>query len=154
MRIFRRILLVAVLILLLALVWIWWNRPQRVDMSAFAPASTLIYLESNSLMEVADGIAATDTWKQVKPLIGETKSDWPSEQTRRFVAFTGIGPTASVIIARAQVAMVMLDLGAREEAYTMTLKPEAALLIETHTSRRRNRTTVEQAQQTFAERFY
>ena len=154
MRIFRRVLLVAVLILLLALVWVWWNRPQRVDMSALAPASALIYLESNSMMEVADGIAATDTWKQVKPLIGETKSDWPSAQTRRFVAFTGIGPTASVIIARAQVAMVMLDLGAREEADTMTLKPEAALLIETHTSRRRIRTTVEQALQTFAERFY
>jgi hypothetical protein len=50
--------------------------------------------------------------------------------------------------------MVMLDLGAREEADTMTLKPEAALLIETHTSRRRIRPTVEQALQTFAERFY
>lgn len=123
-------------------------------MSAYAPASALIYLESNSLMEVADGITATDTWKLVKPLIGETNTDWPSARTRRLIALTGIGPTASVILARAQVAMVMLDLGAREEADTMTLKPEAALLIETHTSKRRIKTTVEHALQTFAERSY
>ena len=154
MRILRRVLLVVLLIVCLGLVWIWLNRPQRVDMSASAPASALIYLESNSLMAVADGITATETWKLVKPLIGETKSDWPSPGTRSFVAVTGIGPTASVILARAQVAMVMLDLGAREEADTMTLKPEAALLIETHTSRRRIKSTVEQALQTFAERFY
>jgi len=154
MKIFRRVLLVVVLTLFLAFVWIWLNRPQRVDMSASAPASALVYLESNSLMEVADGIAATSTWKLVKPLIGEKQSDWPSAQTRRLIAFTGIGPTASVILARAQVAMVMLDLGAREEAETMTLKPEAALLIETHTSKRRIKSTVEQALQTFAERFY
>ena len=154
MRILRRVLLVLVLVICFAAVWIWLNRPQRVDLSASAPASALIYLESNSLVEVADGIMATDTWKLVKPLIGETKTDWPSARTRRLIAFTGIGPTASVILARAQVAMVMLDLGAREEANTMTVKPEAALLIETHTSRRRIKTTVEQALQTFAERFY
>ena len=154
MRILRRVVLVVVLVLCFAAVWIWLNRPQRVDMSAYAPASALIYLESNSLMEVADGITATDTWKLVKPLIGETKTDWPSARTRRLIALTGIGPTASVILARAQVAMVMLDLGAREEADTMTLKPEAALLIETHTSKRRIKTTVEQALQTFAERSY
>lgn len=154
MKTFRRILLVAALTLILAFVWIWLNRPQRADMSAAAPASALVYLESNSLMEIADGIAATSTWKLVQPLIGETKTAWPSSQTRRFIAFTGIGPTASVILARAQVAMVMIDLGAREEAETMTLKPEAALLIETHTSKRRIKSTVEQALQTFAERFY
>lgn len=154
MRILRRVLLVLLLVICFAAVWIWLNRPQRIDLSASAPASALIYLESNSLMEVADGIMATDTWKLVKPLIGETKTDWPSARTRRLIAFTGIGPTASVILARAQVAMVMLDLGAREEANTMTVKPEAALLIETHTSRRRIKSTVEQALQTFAERFY
>jgi hypothetical protein len=154
MKSFRRVVLVLLLVLCLASVWIWLNRPQRVDMSASAPASALIYLESNSLMEVADGITATDTWKLIKPLIGETKTDWPSARTRRLIALTGIGPTASVILTRAQVAMVMLDLGAREEADTMTLKPEAALLIETHTSKRRIKSTVEQALQTFAERFY
>ena len=154
MRILRRVVLVLLLVICLAAVWIWLNRPQRVDMSASAPASALIYLESNSLMEVADGITKTDTWKLVKPLIGDTRTDWPGAGTRRLIAFTGIGPTASVILARAQVAMVMLDLGAREEANTMTIKPEAALLIETHTSRWRIKTTVEQALQTFAERFY
>ena len=73
---------------------------------------------------------------------------------RRLIAFTGIGPTSSVILARAQVAIVMLDLGSREENNTMTLKPEVALLIETHTSKRRIKATVEDALQTFAQRLY
>lgn len=154
MKLFRCALLGIVLVLLVAFVWIWLNRPQRVDMSNSAPASALVYLESDSLMEVADGIAATDTWKLVRPLAGEVKTDWPSAQMRRLVAFTGIGPTSSVILARAQIAIVMLDLGSRGEGSTMTLKPEVALVIETHTSKRRISATVEDALQTFAQRLY
>lgn len=154
MKLFRRVALVVALFLLIACAWIWFTRPQRADMSAYAPASALIYLETNSLIAVADGIAATDSWKAIKPLIGESKMSWPGRQTRRFVAFTGIGPTSSVILSRAQIAAVMLDLGTREEAETMTLKPEVALLIETHTSKRRIKGVVEQALQTFAERLY
>ncbi len=154
MKLLRRALLGILLIVFLAFGWIWLNRPQRTDMSDSAPASALVYLESNSLMEVADGIAATDTWKLVKPLTGEAKTDWPSVQMRRLIAFTGIGPTSSVILARAQVSIVMLDLGSREEAGTMTIKPEVALVIETHTSKRRINATVESALQTFAQRLY
>jgi hypothetical protein len=154
MKIFRRVLLAAVLLLLIALVWIWLSRPQQIDMSAYAPASALVYLESNSLMDVADGVASTDTWKSVRPLLGNIKNTWPGARTRRLIALTGLGPTSSVILTRAQVAMVMLDLGAREEGDTMTLKPEAAMLIETHTSKRRIAGTVEEALQSFAEKFY
>ncbi|HKR59015.1 MAG TPA: hypothetical protein VJS64_04720, partial [Pyrinomonadaceae bacterium] len=154
MRTLRRAVVVAALLLVFAFIGIWFNRPQRIDMSVYAPASALVYLESDSLMDVADGIASTDSWKQVRPLLGESKSEWPRAQMRSFIAFTGVGPTSSVIIARAQIAMVMLDLGAREEGETMTLKPEAALLIETHTSKRRMKSTVEQALQGFAEKFY
>lgn len=154
MKILRRLFFVALLIVLLAVAWIWWNRPQRADMAGYAPASTLIYLESNSLMDVADGISSTDSWKVVKPFIGETKSNWATAPARRLVAWTGIGPTPSVILARAQVAMVMLDLGAREQGDTITLKPEAALLIETHTSQRRIQATVEEVLGKFAERSY
>lgn len=154
MKIFRPVLLISLLVMLFGFVWLWMNRPQRSDMSVNAPASALIYLESNSLMGVADGIAATESWKLVKPLRSESNWSWPSGRTRQLVAFTGLAPTASVILARAQIAMVMLDLGAREEGDTMTLKPEAALLVETHTSKRRIKGTVEQALQSFAERFY
>lgn len=154
MKIFRRVLFAAVFFLLIALVWIWLSRPQQVDMSAYAPASALVYLESNSLMDVADGVASTDTWKSVRPLWGNINTVWPGARTRRLIALTGLGPTPSVILTRAQVAMVMLDLGAREEGDTMTLKPEAAMLIETHTSKRRIVGTVEEALQSFAEKFY
>lgn len=154
MTIVRRILFATLSILLIALAWIWWNRPQKADLAGYAPASSLIYLECNNLMGVADAIVVTDSWNKVKPFIGAGTGNWTSPRTRRFIAFTGIGPTTGVILARAQVAMVMLDLGAREEGDTITLKPEAALLIETHTSEARIKTTVEDALKKFAERSY
>lgn len=154
MTIARQILFATFSILLIALAWIWWNRPQEADLAGYAPASSLVYLECNSLMVVADAIVTTDSWNKLKPFIGAGSDNWTSPRTRRFIAFTGIGPTPGVILARAQVAMVMIDLGAREEGDTITLKPEAALLIETHTSEARIKTTVEDALKKFAERSY
>ena len=150
----RRILVATFSILLIALAWMWWNRPQQADLAGYAPASSLVYLECNSLMEVADALISTASWNKVRPFIGAGSDNWTSSQTRRFIAFTGIGPTPGVILARAQVAMVMLDLGAREDGDTITLKPEAALLIETHTSEARIKNTVEDALKQFAERSY
>ena len=150
----RRILFATFSILLVALVWIWWNRPQEADLAGYAPASSLVYLECNSLMEVADAIVVTDNWNKVKSFVAGGTGNRTSPRTRRFIALTGIGPTPGVILARAQVAMVMLDLGAREEGNTITLKPEAALLIETHTSEARIKNTVEDALKKFAERSY
>jgi hypothetical protein len=99
-------------------------------------------------------MTATDSWNKLKPLIGESTNSWTSGRGRQLMALTAFGPTAGVILARAQVAMIMLDLGAREEGDTITLKPEAALLIETHTSEGRIRSTVEEALSKFAERSY
>lgn len=154
MTIPRRVFLASLLVFLIAFAWIWWNRPQQADLAAYVPASSLVYLECNNLMDVADAIAATDSWKAVKPFLGETKSGWISAGARKLIGWTGIGPTSGVILARAQVAMVMLDLGAREQGETLTLKPEAALLIETHTSRRRIKSTVEELLARFAEKSY
>ena len=154
MTIPRRVFFASLLVLLIAFVWIWWNRPQQADLAAYVPASSLVYLECNNLMDAADAVTATDSWKAVKPFLAETESGWTSARTRRLIALTGIGPTAGVILARAQVAIVMLDLGTREQGETLTLKPEAALLIETHTSRRRIRSTVEESLTRFAEKLY
>lgn len=123
-------------------------------MATYAPADTTVYLESNSLMDVAENMVNTDAWKALNPLGVKTVAQWKGPWLRRFSAWTGIGPTQGVILARAQVAMVILNLGAREQGETITIKPQAALLIETHTSKARMKATVEEALRRFAEQSY
>lgn len=154
MKMIRRISVVGLGLALMIVAWLWWNRPHKVDMSAYAPADTIVYLESNSLMDIAESMVNTDAWKALNPLGVKTGPQRKGYWLRRFSAWTGIGPTQGVILARAQVAMVMLDLGAREQGETITIKPQAALLIETHTSKVRMKATVEEALRRFAEQSY
>jgi hypothetical protein len=75
----------------------------------------------------------------------------------RFQAFfrwTGIGPIESVILARSQVAAVVTDLGTKEEGDEIRIKPEAAVLIETHTTERRVKPLFERSLRSLAEKTY
>ena len=144
---------IAFTVILVVAAWLWWNRPHQSDMAGYAPADALIYLECNSLLDAVAAIASTDAWKELSPLLGKAGSP-PNRWLTRAVSWTGIGPTRTVIIARAQLATVMLDLGAKEQGETLTIKPEAAILIETHTAERRIRPTVEEALKLFAEQSY
>ncbi len=154
MKFIRPFLAVAFIVVLAALGWVWWNRPQRVDMADYAPADGLVYLECNNLLDIAESISSTDAWKDLSPLLGTAAASWPNPWLRRLVAWTGIGPTQAVILARAQVAVVMIDLGTEEQGQSLTFRPEAAVLIETHTGERRIRPTVEEAIRQFAEQAY
>jgi hypothetical protein len=134
--------------------WLWWVKPRQVDMSIHAPANSLLYLEANSTLEVVKALEATDAWKIVNNL-SETQQSIPSNAwVQRFVGWTGIGPADSVILARAQVAVVVTDLGATEDSGTLRIKPEGALIIETKTSERRIRPAVEKAVNKLAELTY
>src|SRR6185503_17695459 len=66
----------------------------------------------------------------------------------------GIGPANSVIFMRAQVAVVVTNLGVEQGDETLTVKPEGALLVDTHTSASRSKPEVEQALKKFAEAAY
>lgn len=145
---------IAFIVVLVVGVWVWWNRPYSSDMAAYAPADALVYLECNSLLDVAVAISSTDAWKELAPLLRASGSQLPSRWLTRVISWTGIGPTKTLILARAQLATVMIDLGAKEQGETLTIKPEAAILIETHTSERRMRQTVEDALRLFAEKSY
>lgn len=67
---------------------------------------------------------------------------------------TGIGPVRSVMLSRAQVAIVVTDLGTTEDGDTLRVKPEFALIVETQTSEIRIRPIVEQALRQLAESTY
>ena len=50
-----------------------------------------------------------------------------------------------MILARAQIALVIVGMNTSEDGDTLRIKPEAALIVETHTSQRRIRSAAEEA---------
>ena len=147
----RRALVAVLLLALLAFAWMWLTRPQRVDMTAYAPADAIVYAETDSLPAIIDGFTSTDAWRELAPAAGvEARPGWtgwfPS-----FLSFTGLGPSDAVILARAQVAVTVLGFQAAEESDT-TLKftPRAALVAETHSPAWRVRAAVEKLVGEFA----
>src|SRR5438309_2096914 len=123
--------------------WLWGVKPIRVDMAIYAPATSLLYLESNRPFEVVETLVSTDAWKVVEKASGTPVTARPNHWLQSLVGWTGIGPIQSVILARAQVAVVVTDLGATEEGDTLRVRPEGAVLIETHTPEHRIRPPVE-----------
>ncbi|CAN5429069.1 hypothetical protein BH20ACI3_BH20ACI3_29980 [soil metagenome] len=148
------VLAIGFIVIIVVAAWLWRSRPQSSDMATYAPADSLVYLECNSLLDVLQGIANTDAWKELSPLLGTSAPQPPNRGLTRLISWTGLGPTRTVILSRAQLATVILDLGAKEKGETLTIKPEAAILIETHTAERRIRRTVEDALELFAEKAY
>ena len=123
-------------------------------MAIYAPATSLLYLESNRPLAVVDAIVGTDAWKIVDKASGTQSGAQPNRWLQSFIAWTGIGPIKSVILARSQLAVVVTDLGTTEDGETLRVKPEGAVLIETHTAERRIRPPVEEALKRLAEMTY
>jgi len=148
------IVLSAIFLLIVVGAWLWWVRPKSVDMATYAPADALLYLESNRPTQVVDAITGTQAWKAlasgVQPESATTQTHW----LQGFIRWTGIGPIKSVILARAQVAVVLTDWRAVEEGDSLNIKSEGALLIETHTSERRIRAVYEETIKELAEKTY
>jgi hypothetical protein len=151
MRLFKKVLLIVAIAVMAASVWVWWNRPRRVDMAAYAPSDALVYIECNSLLDVGESIVNTKAWRELWPLLDAGNPRPPRSWLRRVISWTGIASTETVILTRSQVAAVMLDLGASERGENLTIKPEAAILVQTHTSERRIRPVIKDAVRRFAE---
>ncbi len=132
MKSFRIPLALALLLLCCTAGLIWWNRPVPIDMATYAPADALVYLETNSVPQFAQTIETSELWKYFASQVGiRTKlvdSYWVT------LARTGLAPVESVVFARAQLALVMVGLRSSEQGDVLTIRPEAALIVETHTS--------------------
>lgn len=149
-----RLLMVTMLLCGVLAAWLFWARPGNVDMAAYAPADSLLYLEANRPSEILDAISTTEAWKIMTngkgaPVV-EAKTTW----LRGVMRWTGIGPIRTVILARSQMAVVVSELRTAEEGDTLKVKPEGALIIETHTAENRIRAVVEEAVKTLAEKTY
>ena len=137
MRLLRILLIVVLLGLLAAGLLLWLNVPAKVDLAEYAPADALVYVEFNDLADVARAIQQTDVWKATAPI---TQSK-PATQNRLFTtaARAGVAPIESVLFARTQVALMVVGLNTIEQDQTLRLRPEIALVAETHTSRWRTK---------------
>lgn len=148
-----KIILVASAVLFLAVLWLWWNRPEQVDMAEYVPADALVYLESNSIPEVVKGIVATQAWKEVAVAAGVGSGADQYGWLSHVAEWTGLGSHETVIVARAQVAVCILGFSAGEYPdATLKISPRGAVVIETHTSGARVRAAVENAVGRFARR--
>ena len=149
----RRALVSILLLALVIFAWLWFSRPQKVDMAGYAPADSMIYAEADSLPEVFDAFTSTDAWRELAPAAGvDVRQRWKG-WLPALVSFTGLGPSETVVLARAQLAVTVLGFQAAEESdTTLRLSPRAALVAETHTSEWRVKAAVEKLVGAFARR--
>src|SRR4030095_1761480 len=106
MKLLRWALLIAAVLLLTVAIILWFNRPELVDMADYAPADSLVYLELNSLPELAKTTEQSEMWKELAPLAGANLrpiNDWGVRLAR-----SGLAPVRSVVFARAQFALVVV----------------------------------------------
>src|SRR5918997_3548126 len=151
----RRILLSIIALVLLAAAWVWWNRPEPVDMSAYVPAESLVYLETNSLPEIVRGMTSTDAWQALAPPAGLSPNIGRVGWLSRLSAWSGIGSAETVVFSRAQVAVAVLGFEVTEESSTVRdIKPRIALVAETHTGEARVQTAVTKLIGNYARRKY
>ena len=148
MSIARLLIAASLLVLLVAAAWLWWVVPSRVDMAAYVPADSIVYLEFNSVTDLVAAIEQSGAWQATTSITGYTAN--PSNKFLTLLTKAGLGPTDGVIFSRAQVALVVVRWNTIEEESTLRVKPDVALVVETHTSSWRTTATVTNALQKLA----
>jgi hypothetical protein len=133
MKFLRPLLPLGLLVIVLVAVWLWWSLPAKVDMADYAPADSLVYVEFNNPAAVAHAIQHSTLWQAAAPI---TQSKPPTQNRVATVAArAGLGPLPAVLFARAQVALAMVGMNTFEEENSLKVRPEFALIVETHTSK-------------------
>lgn len=112
------------------------RRPAKVAMARYAPASALGFLEINSLGDLVDGLTSTKAWTELAPVLGLSSQLKQVGLVTDLMGRTGLGPDEAVLAGRAQCAVVITGIESRtgetEESAYIHLKPDFALIIETH----------------------
>ena len=140
MKILRSLVVLICLAVVLALITLWWNRPVKVDMSDYVPADSLIYIEINSFTDLAKAIQETEAWQTTSTALGNRSK--PQGSLAFLAARSGIGPVEAVVSTRAQMALVVVGVNTAEKENSLRIKPEVALVVETHTAGWRIKSTV------------
>lgn len=134
--------------------WLYWNRVAKDDMAAHVPADSLAFIEAGDLTAITQGIEESQAWKQMGPPLNAPASLFERRWLIGLARWTGLGPIDAVLVARSQVALVFTQAQATQSDDTLTIKPLAALVIQTHTSQRRMRPALEGHIEAFARKAY
>jgi hypothetical protein len=150
----RALILIVLLFSGFSVVWIFLNRPQKADVSLFAPADSLAFVEANDLATITTGIEQSQAWQGLAGPIGAPGRLSSNRFLIALARWTGIGSADAILFARAQVAVVFSGAEGSQTGSTLTIKPLATFIIETHTSQWRMKTTVERHIEDLARRVY
>jgi len=114
------------------------QRPSRVAMTRYVPASSLAFAEVYNLGDVVDGLTSTKAWTELAPVLGLSSQLREIGPLVSLFGRTGLGPDEAVIAGRAQFGLAVTglesDTGASEEGPYIHFKPHFALVVETHSS--------------------
>lgn len=130
--------------------WFYWNWPRRADMAAYVPADCLAFVGADDLVELADGIGSSEAWTKLAAPLGARSRLLPNRWLIRLARWTGIGSSDTMLFARSQFAIVFTGVEESAADATLQVKPLTALIIETHTTQRRMRPTLERHVEDFA----
>ena len=133
MKLLRPLTILLFLLLIVAAITFWSSRTSRVDMSEYAPADALVYVEVDSLSDVIKAFQTSTAWTTAATKLGvksTAEGHWALVASR-----AGLAPTEAVLSSRAQIALVVVGLNTAEKDESLKVKPEVALIIETHTSK-------------------
>jgi len=117
---------------------VWWSlAPPRVDMAIYAPRESLLFVEIDSLPDLARGLTKTDAWRSLSGPLGLSSQLDYSGPVADVLGRLELGPDDAVALGRAQVALVVtgVEAGAEPAAdgATLVVRPRFALALKTHT---------------------
>src|SRR5262249_42157541 len=115
--------------------------PPRVDMAEVAPQSSLLFVEIDSLPDLARGVVRTDAWGRLAGPLGLSSQLDYTGPVADLLGRLELGPDDAITLGRAQVAVVVtgVEAGAQpggdddENAATLVVRPHFAIAVKTHT---------------------
>ncbi|MEK6407131.1 MAG: hypothetical protein AABN34_09230, partial [Acidobacteriota bacterium] len=114
------------------------RRPPRVAMDRYVPKDVLAYVEINNLADLIDGLTSTKAWRELAPVLGLSSQLRQVGFAADLIGRSGLGPDEAVVAGRAQYAIAITGIeskaGETEEGAYLHLKPDFALIIETHSN--------------------
>jgi hypothetical protein len=126
----RKILPIFFLLLILAGIWIFFQRISSVAMDTYVPDSALGFVVVNDVPQVINNLTSTQGWKDLAPAYGLDGKFGYAGWLATLGRWTGLGTAESLLISRGQFALVITGIELRGDE----VKPRWALVAETHGS--------------------
>ncbi|HLG14637.1 MAG TPA: hypothetical protein VJH03_09085 [Blastocatellia bacterium] len=132
------------------------RRPARVPMERFAPATSLAFIEVDSLPDLVDGITSTKAWREVAPVLGLSSQIRQIGLAADLMSRAGIGTDETVVAGRAQLAVVLTKIESKPHAAEglPSVPFKIAIIVETHSSPETAARLVHDRAQLLARRVY